>query len=118
MCIRDRDKADNALLVAALGYEAAQARLAQYALRDGRPAVTETRQVLGDQGEVIAEEVWELEPPIPPIPETLADGTPHPDWWLVTLDDAERAARRLTISQAPWEVAELYRRRQDARAGN
>lgn len=107
-------------------YRAARARLARYRLADGRPEVTEERQVIDEQGtplfhETSGEPVMEtvvVQAAIDPIPmemgQTVYDEAtgeqsgsimvPNPD---TERDDEERAAAQAVIDQTPAEVIQF-----------
>lgn len=107
-------------------YRAAQARLARYRLADGRPEVTEERQIIDEQGtplfhEAIGEPVMEtfvVQAAIDPIPieidQPLYDEATgeqigsimvsNPD---IERDDEERAAAQTVIDQTPAEVIQF-----------
>jgi hypothetical protein len=107
-------------------YRAARARLARYRLADGRPEVTEGRQVIDEQGnplfhEASGEPVMEtvvVQAAIDPIPMEIeqpvydeATGeqsgsimVSNPD---TDQDDKERAAAQTVIDQAPAEVIQF-----------
>ncbi|MDF1854266.1 hypothetical protein [Pseudooceanicola sp.] len=108
------------------GYRAVQARLARYRLADGRPEVTEERQVRDEQGnplfhETTGEPLMEavvLQAAIDPIPmeieqpvydEATGEQTgsimmSNPD---TERDDEERAAAQAVIDQTPAEVIQF-----------
>ncbi|MDV4144370.1 hypothetical protein [Shimia sp. FJ5] len=107
-------------------YRAAQARLARYRLADGRPEVTEERQVIDEQGtplfhEATGEPLMETvvaQAAIDPIPmeidqplydETTGEQTgsimvPNPD---AERDDEQRTAAQTVIDQTPAEVIQF-----------
>ena len=107
-------------------YRAAQARLARYRLADGRPEVTEERQVIDEQGnplfhEAKGEPVMEtivVQSAIDPIPVEIdqpvydeATGeqngsimVSNPD---TERDDKERAAAQTVINQTPADVIQF-----------
>ena len=107
-------------------YRAGQARLARYRLADGRPEVTEERQVIDEQGtplfhEVTGKPITEavvVQAAIDPIPmeigQTVYDEAtgeqsgsimvPNPD---TERDDEERAAAQTVIDQTPTEVIQF-----------
>lgn len=107
-------------------YRAAQARLARHRLADGRPEVTEERQVIDEQGtplfhETSGEPVMEtvvVQAAIDPIPmeidqpiyneatgeQTGSISVPNPD---TERDDEERAAAQAVIDQTPSEVIQF-----------
>ncbi len=115
---------DSALLEQALQVEAAQRRLAQYRLADGKPAVTEEREVLGEDGlpvldedgNVVTETV-ELEPAIPPITEFILDEEgnpteePNQEWQRAVEDDAQRAEAQAVVDAASAEALALVEQR-------
>lgn len=89
-------------------YQSALARLAQYRLADGRPAIYEDQPTgeVDEQGQPVTESVM-VQSPIDPLPAQVeqpvydADGTqtgtemvPNP---LIVQDDAERAAAQATV---------------------
>ncbi len=107
-------------------YRAAQARLARYRLADGRPELTEERQVMDEQGnplfhEATGEPLMEtvvVQAAIDPIPmeidqpvydEATGEQTgrimmSNPD---TERDDEERAAAQTVIDQTPAEVIQF-----------
>lgn len=107
-------------------YRAAQARLARYRLADGRPEVTEERQVIDEQGtplfhEATGEPLAEtavVQAAIDPIPmeidQPVYDVATGEQTGSITVsnpeavrDDEERAAAQTVIDQTPAEVIQF-----------
>lgn len=107
-------------------YRAAQARLARYRLADGRPEVTEERQVIDEQGtplfhEATGEPLAEtavVQAAIDPIPmeidQPVYDDATGERTGSITVsnpetvrDDEERAAAQTVIDQTPVEVIQF-----------
>lgn len=108
------------------GYRAAQSRLAQYRLAEGRAEVTETQQALDANGfpafdEVTGEPVMEtvvVQTAIAPLPAEVEQpvydevtgeqtGTamvPNPE---IVRDDAERASAQAVVDATPVEVVDF-----------
>lgn len=119
---------DTALLAQVLPVEAAQRRLEQYRLVDGKPAVTEEKPVMGEDGFPVLDEdgnvtteVVELVPAIPAITEFILDDEgnpteePNPDWPRAVEDDAQRAEAQAAVDAASAEVLELIEQRKASR---
>ena len=111
-CVQEGKDArkDNLLLMQVIPFEEARRRLSQYALRDGKPAVTEMRPLIGedgnpvyDNGNQVMEEVV-IVPAIPPITQYLEDGSENPEWQLVLRDDEERRVAQEVVDGASSEV--------------
>ncbi len=107
-------------------YQAAQARLARYRLADGRPEVTEERQVIDEQGnplfhEVTGEPVMEtvvVQAAIAQIPMEIDqpvydEATGEQNGSIMVSnpdserDDEERAAAQTVIDQTPTDVIQF-----------
>lgn len=116
--------ANNLFNFALVEYRAAQARLVQYRLADGRPEITEEQQEIDEFGMPVYDPatgdpvmvtvvVQSAIDPLPPTVErpvydevtgeqTGVETVDHPD---VVRDDAERAAAQAVIDAAPADVA-------------
>ena len=113
-CIEEGRQAriETVVLAQALQLEAAQARLTQYRLAGGKPAVTEEKPTIGEDGNSSVELV-EIFPAVEPITEFILDEEgnpteePNPDWERVLIDDAERLAAQSIIDGATAEAVSL-----------
>ena len=113
-CIEEGRQAriDTNLLTQALQLEVAQARLTQYRLAEGKPAVTEGVPTIDKKGNPLVELV-EIFPAVEPITEFILDelGNPteeqNPEWERVLIDDNERLAAQTIIDGATAEAVSL-----------
>lgn len=107
-------------------YRAAQARLARYRLADGRPEVTEERQVIDEQGNFLFHEATgeplvetavvqaAIDPISVEIDQPVYDEATGEQTGSITVsnpetvrDDEERAAAQTVIDQTPAEVIQF-----------
>lgn len=115
---------DTALLAQALEVEKAQNRLSQYRLAEGKPAVTEEKPIVNedglpvlDEGGNITIELVERVPAVKPIAEFILDEKdnpteePNPKWQLVIKDEEERAIAQSIVDAATPEALALVNQR-------
>ena len=115
---------DTAVLAQVLDVEKAQGRLAQYRLAEGKPAVTEEKPIVGEDGfPVLGEdgnvttELVERVPAIAPITEFILDEEgnateeANPEWERALRDDEERAVAQAVVDSATEDVKALVEER-------
>lgn len=129
-CVKQGRQAriDTVLLAQALEVEQAQNRLAQYRLAEGKPAVTEKKPIVSEDGFPmldeegnVATEAVELVPGIAPITEFILDeegnatDEANPEWERVLRDDEERSVSQSILDSATSEVLGLIQQRKKYR---